>query len=160
MSVEHGRTVAGAGRFVSPFTGWAPARGGPGRGPVGRRGSAELPLLVALPVAGPQLDEGAVGRRGSADIQAEARLDAGDGAVGVARPLLVGLPVAGPDDRPGAVGGALGVGVEAQLAAAGVDRQLAGGRGGPGLVGPAGAGVDLGLGAAGGAGARDVQALS
>src|SRR4051812_16212482 len=50
-------------------TGGVPLRAGPR--------SAQRPLLVGLPVAGPQLDGGPVGGGGSRDVQAQAGLDAG-----------------------------------------------------------------------------------
>ena len=54
---------------------------------------SEGPLLVAAAVARPELDQGAVGGGGSGHVQAQARLDAGDGAVGVDVPLLIGAPL-------------------------------------------------------------------
>src|SRR5207248_4724790 len=54
-------------------------------------------------VAGPQLDRGTVGRLSAGDVQAQPRLDPGDGAVGIDVPLLVATAVAVPDldFRPG-----------------------------------------------------------
>src|SRR5690349_15429784 len=73
---------------------------------------SESPLLVALSVAGPQLNLGAVGGSGARDVKAQSGLDTGDGAVGVDVPLLVGLPVAGPDDHRRAIGCAAAGGVQ------------------------------------------------
>src|SRR5205085_54049 len=42
----------------------------------------QAPLLVGTAVAGPQLDLRAVGRSGAAHVEAQPRLDTGDGAVG------------------------------------------------------------------------------
>src|SRR4051812_10974455 len=78
--------------------------------------SATSPSLVVPAVAGPEDQLRAVGSRGAVGVQAQARLHAGDRAVGVEIPLLIGLPVAVPDDRRGAVGGALAIGVEALVA--------------------------------------------
>src|SRR4051794_5668793 len=67
--------------------------------------SSERPLLVVLPVAGPQLNLGAVGRAGAGNVEAQSGLDTRDSAVAIDIPLLVGLAVAAPDDDRGAVGG-------------------------------------------------------
>src|SRR5205823_4909799 len=75
--------------------------------------SAPDPLLVAAAVAGPQLDLRSVRGPGAGRVQAQAGLDAGDGAVGVDRPLLVGPAVTGPDVDLGAGAGALTAGVQA-----------------------------------------------
>src|ERR1019366_3431930 len=120
-------------------------------------GLSEGPLLVALAVAGPQFDGGAVGGGRSGHVEAQAGLDAGDGAVGVDVPLLVGAAAAGPDIDLGAGAGPVVEGIQALGAA--VDGELAGGPG-PGLVGAAVAGPDLGGGAVGLGGAGDVQALA
>src|SRR4051794_36569108 len=69
------------------------------------RRSVAGPALVAAAVARPQRDGRAVGRPLTGHVQTQARLDAGDGAVGVDPPLLVGPTGAGPDPDPGAVGG-------------------------------------------------------
>src|SRR5689334_16350366 len=94
--------------------------------------SSEAPLLVVAVVAGPELGQGAVGGGAAGDVEAEAGLGAGDGAVGVDVPLLVGGAGAVPDDDSGAVGGALVGGVEAFVA---VDGELFAGGVGPALVG-------------------------
>src|SRR5690606_41416506 len=86
--------------------------------------SAELPALVGTAVAGPQDHRGAVGGGGALHVQAQARLEAGDGAVGVEFPALVGAAVAFPQDRRGAVAHAVVLGVKAPARAAGVDAQL------------------------------------
>src|SRR2546423_2044117 len=115
----------------------------------------QSPLLVALPVAGPQLDLRRVGGPGAGRIQAQARLHPGDRAVAVDVPLLVALPVAVPDDDRGAVGGAVVVGVQALVA---VDRQLLARGVRPLLVALPVAVPQLRLGAVGGREVVDVQA--
>src|SRR4029079_3597240 len=116
--------------------------------------SASGPPLVGLAVARPQLDERVVGRRSTTHVQAQPRLCARDGAVGIDVPLLVRLPAAVPEHDLRAVGRLVVVGIQAlaqhlQLLAAGV---------GPALVGATVAVPDDQLDAVGGGAARVVQA--
>src|SRR6185369_6814588 len=96
-------------------------------------------------VAGPQLQRSAVDVAGrdvaTGHVQAQAGLNAGDGAVRVQPPLLVGASVAGPDLNLGARGGL--VVVRVQALGAGIDAQFARGGRSPRLVGAAVAVVDL-----------------
>src|SRR3954470_21268924 len=116
--------------------------------------SAPGPQLVAAAVAGPQDHRRVVGRPGAARVEAQARLDAGDGAVGVDGPLLAGLAVAVRDARPGSLR------VRGVEALAAVHLQLLSGRQRPLLVGAAVAVPQRQLAAVGLGLARDVQAAA
>src|SRR5688500_9776867 len=59
--------------------------------------SSARPALVVAAVAGEDIDQGAVRGALADDIEAQAGLDADDGAVGVDAPLLVRAAVAAPD---------------------------------------------------------------
>src|SRR6266545_3192193 len=107
---------------------------------------AQVPLLVGLPGAGPELDLGAVGGALTGRVQTQSGLDTGDRPVRVDVPLLVGLAVAVPDDHRRAVGRAPAGGVQALAA---VHHELPVGGGGPGLVDLAVAVPQLHLGAVG-----------
>src|SRR4051812_37377880 len=113
------------------------------------------PALVAAVRAGVELDQGAVGGAARDGVEAEARLDADDGSVGVEAPfLVVGAPAA-VDLDPGAV--ARAAGVQALVA---VDPELTGGGVRPLLVGAVVAVPQLELGAVGGTAAGHVQAAA
>ncbi|RAO46068.1 hypothetical protein GAR06_02932 [Micromonospora saelicesensis] len=96
-----------------------------------------------------------IGRAGCDGVEAQPRLGAGDGAVGVQVPLLVGLAVAVPDEDRRAVAAARPTGVQALVA---VDGQGAVGGVGPALVGATVTVPQLRAGAVGGAGVGDVDA--
>src|SRR5690606_2509366 len=112
----------------------------------------EVPLLVVAAPAGVDLELGAVA--GAGGVEAAARLDADDGAVGVDAPLLVVAAPAGVDLHPGAVAGASGV---ETLVAVDADL-LRGGVVGPLLVTAGVAVPELELGAVRGAGVGYVHA--
>src|SRR5918996_166662 len=77
------------------------------------RRSSQGPFLAGRAVAARQDHSGPVGGGAAGGRQAQSRLDAGDGAVGVEVPLLVRAGVAVPDDGPGAGGSAGALGVKA-----------------------------------------------
>ena len=103
-------------------------------------GLAPSPLLVAAPVAGPDLHGGAVGGAGPGHVEAETGPATNDGAVGVEGPLLVAAPVAVVDLHPGARRRGEARHVEALVA---VHLQFPVGQQGPLLVCPAVAVPDL-----------------
>src|SRR3954462_11767885 len=127
------------------------------QGPMMTSALGQAPLLVAAPVAGPQLDQSAVGGGGVGHVQAEPGLHAGDGAAGVDLPLLVRSAVAVPDLDPGAGRGLVVVGVQALGAV--VDGEPAA-RGGPDLARAAAAVEDLQLSPVVPRRVRHVQALA
>jgi hypothetical protein len=104
-------------------------------------------LLVGLAVAGPDVGQSAVGGARTGHVEAQSRLDAGDGVVGVELPLLIRPAVAVPDLDLRARNGLVVEDVQALRAA--VDGELVRGGVRPDLVERAVAGPDVQLGAVG-----------